>query len=95
MSTTARMWPHKLRGEFEPNHALALALPADGFSVTYELLHAGDRAVDAYLRGETLPSDGDRGWLALTYDGFPIGWGKEAKGTIKNFYPKGLRRVGV
>lgn len=83
------------KDRFEPNHALALALPAERFAHTVELLEAGDRAADAYLRGETLSGNGDRGWLALTYDGFPIGWGKEAKGTIKNFYPKGLRRQGV
>ncbi|HZG77371.1 MAG TPA: RsmF rRNA methyltransferase first C-terminal domain-containing protein [Paenibacillus sp.] len=83
------------KDRFEPNHALALALPADRFRHTFELRDAGERAVDAYLRGETLPSGGDRGWLAVTYDSYPIGWGKETKGTIKNFYPKGLRRLGV
>jgi len=83
------------KDRFEPNHALALALPAERFRHTFELTDAGERATDAYLRGETLPSDGDRGWLAVTCDGYPIGWGKETKGTIKNFYPKGLRRLGV
>jgi NOL1/NOP2/sun family putative RNA methylase len=83
------------KNRFEPNHALALGLPADRFTAAVELLEAGDRAAHAYLRGETLPGDGDRGWLVLTYASFPIGWGKEAKGTVKNFYPKGLRRVGV
>ncbi|MFL9603663.1 methyltransferase RsmF C-terminal domain-like protein [Aeromonas dhakensis] len=24
-------------------------------------------------------------------DDYPLGWGKEAKGVLKNFYPKGLR----
>ncbi|WP_309120948.1 RsmF rRNA methyltransferase first C-terminal domain-containing protein [Paenibacillus sp.] len=81
------------KDRFEPNHALALALPAERFRHRYELRDAGERAVDAYLRGETLPSEGDRGWLAVTYDGYPLGWGKESKGTIKNFYPKGLRRI--
>ncbi|MCI3923081.1 RsmF rRNA methyltransferase first C-terminal domain-containing protein [Paenibacillus sp. TRM 82003] len=83
------------KDRFEPNHALALALPPERFAATFELLEAGERAADAYLRGETLPGTGDRGWLAMTYGGFPLGWGKEAKGTIKNFYPKGLRRVGI
>lgn len=82
------------KDRFEPNHALALALPAARFAHTFELTEAGPRAADAYLRGETLPGGGDRGWLAVTYDGFPLGWGKEAKGVVKNFYPKGLRRLG-
>jgi len=83
------------KDRFEPNHALALALPAERFRYAFELTDAGDRAADAYFRGETLPGSADRGWLAVTYDGYPVGWGKEAKGTIKNMYPKGLRRMGI
>jgi len=82
------------KDRFEPNHALALALEADRFAHALELADGDGRAADAYFRGETLPGEGDRGWLALTYGGYPVGWGKEAKGTIKNFYPKGLRRLG-
>ena len=26
--------------------------------------------------------------------GFSMGWGKASKGTVKNHYPKGLRRLG-
>lgn len=82
------------KDRFEPNHALVLALPADRFRFAMELQNADDRAAaEAYLRGETLAGVDDRGWLAVTYGGFPLGWGKEAKGTIKNFYPKGLRRM--
>jgi len=29
--------------------------------------------------------------LLMTFDSFPLGCGKRAKETIKNFYPKGLR----
>ncbi|WP_274365438.1 RsmF rRNA methyltransferase first C-terminal domain-containing protein [Paenibacillus thermotolerans] len=85
------------KDRFEPNHALALALPAESFAHRIEVGGADDRLANAYLRGETFPgeSGGDRGWLAVTYDGFPLGWGKESKGTVKNFYPKGLRRLGV
>ena len=80
------------KNRFEPNHALAMGAPADRFVHTVELREVGEHAAEAYLRGETLPGTGDRGWCAVTYEGFPIGWGKEAKGTVKNFYPKGLRR---
>lgn len=77
---------------FEPNHALALALRAD------EAKHVLDLSSDSreclqYWRGETLSTGGDRGWLLVTVDGFPFGWGKEVKGTVKNFYPKGLRLI--
>lgn len=77
---------------FEPNHALAMSLPADQFAHVVELTDIGEPAVEAYLRGETLPGTGDRGWCAVAYRGFPLGWGKEAKGIVKNFYPKGLRK---
>ncbi|WP_199616451.1 RsmF rRNA methyltransferase first C-terminal domain-containing protein [Paenibacillus alkalitolerans] len=80
------------KGRFEPNHALALALPAESFAHRIETDPAN---AHAYLRGETFPGGGDRGWLAVTYGGFPLGWGKESKGTVKNFYPKGLRWVGL
>ncbi|WP_442345776.1 methyltransferase RsmF C-terminal domain-like protein, partial [Geobacillus thermopakistaniensis] len=44
-------------------------------------------------RKETLSTGGDRGWLLVAVDGFPFAWGKEVKGTVKNFYPKGLRLI--
>jgi NOL1/NOP2/sun family putative RNA methylase len=75
---------------FEPNHALALSLkPQD---VRYSLDLSSD-SVEClkYLRGETIQTGEDRGWLLVTVDGYPLGWGKEVKGIVKNFYPKGLR----
>jgi NOL1/NOP2/sun family putative RNA methylase len=78
------------KNRFEPNHSLALALTEDQVKFTYPITLDDDRWKH-YLKGETLPGNGDRGWVVITIDSFPLGWGKEAKGTIKNFYPKGLR----
>lgn len=78
------------KNRFEPNHALAMALKKDDVSHTYSL-SSRDETWLRYLRGETLQTGGDRNWLLVTIDGFPLGWGKEVKGTLKNFYPKGLR----
>jgi NOL1/NOP2/sun family putative RNA methylase len=78
------------KNRFEPNHALAMALKTDDVQQTLDFAIEGDRW-KAYLRGETLSTGLDRGWMVVTIEGFPIGWGKEAKGTLKNFYPKGLR----
>jgi len=36
-----------------------------------------------YLHGETL--------MLVCYQGFPLGFAKATKGTLKNHYPKGLR----
>lgn len=71
---------------FEPNHALALALKKEDVVHSIELAD-----YTKYLRGETIETGGDRGWVIVTIDGYPLGWGKEVKGTLKNFYPKGLR----
>ncbi|MDF2909330.1 MAG: SAM-dependent methyltransferase [Sporolactobacillus laevolacticus] len=83
------------KNRFEPNHALALALPAEAFQNTLPL-HIDNNQWDRYLRGETLPLEsGLKGWTAVTIEGFPLGWGKAAGGILKNFYPKGLRRRGI
>ena len=78
------------KNRFEPSHALALALtPAD---VLHSYDMAGDSSeVRAYLNGQTLAADGEKGWYLMTVDGYSIGWGKLAGGMIKNHYPKGLR----
>ena len=79
---------------FEPNHALALALKTG--EVKNHLAFTLDQEDwKKYLRGETLPTGDDRGWILVTIEGYPIGWGKEVKGTLKNFYPKGLRIMGA
>ena len=78
------------KNRFEPAHALALALSADQCANT---LHfpAADPLLLRYLKGESLPADGDKGWTLVCADQFPIGWGKLADGQLKNHYPKGLR----
>ena len=77
------------KNRFEPAHALALYLreapsmadfPADGTEIA------------AYLRGAPLAGD-LQGWTLLTASGLSIGWVKGSGGTLKNHYPKGLRRV--
>ncbi|WP_374723351.1 RsmF rRNA methyltransferase first C-terminal domain-containing protein [Calidifontibacillus erzurumensis] len=79
------------KNRFEPNHSLALALTKDDVLHTYPLSSTEDERWLQYLKGETFTTSEDRGWILVTIDGFPLGWGKEAKGILKNFYPKGLR----
>lgn len=81
------------KNRFEPNHALALNLAKENVHQTFPLSATNDGWLH-YLKGETIASGGDRGWLLVTIDGYPLGWGKEAKGILKNFYPKGLRIKG-
>ncbi len=73
------------KGRFEPAHALCLALSKDDFKNTLET-----DSPEKFFRGETLPCD-KKGWTAVLYDGYPIGWGKASDGVLKNHFPKYLR----
>ena len=77
------------KNRFEPAHALALSLLPEDIRKKRELSHA--EAV-AWLRGESLPCQEEKGWTALIYEGFCLGFGKAAGGQMKNHYPKGLRK---
>ena len=57
---------------------------------TFEL---EDSQVISYLKGETIACDNISGWTLVCYRGYPLGWGKVSGGTLKNHYPKGLRRM--
>ena len=81
------------KNRFEPSHALALALRPDQVKHVCSL-ESDSPQVKAYLNGQTLNMDGEKGWYLVTVDGYSIGWGKLAGGILKNHYPKGLRKNG-
>ncbi len=74
---------------FEPSHALALALNGAKAVKTFSVDLS---AAMTYLQGNVLPCDDEKGWYLITHDGFPLGWGKASGGSMKNHYPKGLRK---
>ncbi len=76
------------KGRFEPAHALALWLKDCPNRVSYP---ADSSQIKAYMHGEVLPCD-VKGWCLVQVDGYSIGWGKGDGKTLKNHYPKGLRR---
>ena len=80
---------------FEPAHAFALTLHADDVLRSINLALQSQRTeVDAWFRGEGIPaSQEDDGWCLVCVDGYPAGWGKQSRRSIKNHYPKGLRRA--
>lgn len=82
------------KNRFEPAHALSMALPGEAFKQRL-LFSPDDPDLMRYLRGEVLtpPATGKDGWVSIQVDGYPLGWGKKTGGTIKNHYPKGLRRL--
>jgi len=52
-----------------------------------------DHEAAAFVRGETLASGGAPGWTLVSWNGWPLGWGRAAGGLLKNHYPKGLRTM--
>jgi len=90
------------KNRFEPSHGLALYLKKQ--MVTQWVCLPGDgELIQRYLRGEIidteqLKEDGcdsrleKNGWVLMLVDGCSIGWAKLVGTTLKNHYPKGLRR---
>ena len=81
------------KNRFEPSQAVAMTLSADTFPNTLKL-SLGDDRVLRYLRGETLEissGEADDGWVLVTVEGFPLGFGKAARGSMKNKLLPGWR----
>jgi NOL1/NOP2/sun family putative RNA methylase len=77
---------------FTPSHSLALGLKT--IQARHSLpLRIGDPQLTAYLGGECLIDQGEDGWVLVTVDDYPLGWGKRVQNKIKNFYPRGLRQL--
>lgn len=76
------------KNRFEPAHALSGTLHGRD-TEKYRALTEEEAA--AYLRGESLCCKEERGWTALFYEGYSLGFGKASGGQMKNHYPKGLR----
>ena len=47
-----------------------------------------------FIAGEEIPGAA-KGWTLMRYRGLILGWGKGSGGTIKNHYPKGLRKEHI
>lgn len=79
------------KNRLEPSHALALALsPKD---VVHSCSFPADSTeIKNYLQGQTFSYTGENGWYLISVEGYSIGWGKCTGGTMKNHYPKGLRK---
>ncbi len=78
-----------IKDRFEPSHSLALAIKKTQniYNITNET------ELKDYLHGDVLYSENTpNGWVIICYQNIPIGFGKNVNGTIKNYYPKGLRK---
>ena len=78
---------HRQQRLLLPDHALSHAAEARRKAVL------DDIQVLRYMHGETLDlAQGNDGWCQVCIHDVPLGWGKLTQGTLKNHYPKGLRK---
>jgi 16S rRNA C967 or C1407 C5-methylase (RsmB/RsmF family)/NOL1/NOP2/fmu family ribosome biogenesis protein len=77
-------------GRFEPAHALATSTlaPRIHSRVSWP---ADDPRLQSYLRGETVPSAGEDGWVLVCYERWGLGWARRTGGVLKNFFPRSYR----
>lgn len=85
------------KNRFEPSQSFAMVLAAEQYPNRL-LLSVRDDRVIRYLKGETLSlteeeSEAPDGWQLVCVDGFPLGWGKKSRCTLKNKYHSGWRMM--
>ncbi len=83
------------KNRFEPSQSLAMCLKKEEYKHTVNLCAEDERTLK-YLKGETIEVDdlvsaNAKGWQLVLVDGYPLGWGKLANGTLKNKYLPGWR----
>ncbi len=77
-----------VKNRFEPHHAFYLA--AANQSVLNQRYELKDDEAALYLHGDVLPSE-LKGYTAVCYKSYPIGFAKGDGRILKNKFPKGLR----
>lgn len=79
------------KNRFEPSHSLALSLNCKQVRHVVNLKFE-DLRIAKYINGETFEYEDEKGWYLICVDDYSLAWGKLAGGTMKNHYPKGLRK---
>lgn len=82
----------EVHGVFEPSQSLIMALKWEELK-RKETFSLQDPDLLRYLKGETLNREGEKGYIALGVNAFPLGWGKMSENGLKNLYPKGWRKT--
>ncbi len=80
------------KGRFEPSQSLVTASKTENFKRVLRF-ERHDPSIIRYLKGETLFSDGEKGYTVVCMEDYPLGWAKQEVGTLKNLYPKGWRMM--
>lgn len=78
------------KNRLEPNHSIFLSTTKAQCRRSINLSPT-DPLLRAFLHGEEIPCDDEKGWTTVCVAGIPVGFGKASGGRLKNRYPKGLR----
>ncbi|MBN1259442.1 MAG: RsmF rRNA methyltransferase first C-terminal domain-containing protein [Anaerolineae bacterium] len=78
-------------GKVNPDHALAMALAPEQVQARVDL-EPEDRRLIQFVRGGFWQDAGPPGFVLVTVDGFPLGWGKRSGGRLRSRYPIHLRK---
>lgn len=78
------------KNRFKPSTPMALGLSKKD---AVRVLDFDKDSVEVikYLKGETLNILGEWGWTLVCVDGYPLGWAKQLKDMLNNYYPAGWR----
>ncbi|AGC67663.1 ribosomal RNA small subunit methyltransferase F [Thermoclostridium stercorarium subsp. stercorarium DSM 8532] len=82
----------EIHGKFEPSQAFAMALDWSNVR-TKKGFSADDPELIRYLKGETLFFEGEKGYILIGVERYPLGWGKMDGSRLKNMYAKGWRKT--
>lgn len=74
------------KGRFEPSQALAMGLRMKQVRTAIDF-SPDNLDVLRYLKGETIFTDCEQGWILVGVSGHPLGWAKGVDGMLKNHYP--------
>ena len=77
------------KNRFEPSFAFSHFLKKED---VYNFTDIDIDTARSYIKGNTFPTDGSKGYHLITTGGYSLSWGKQSDGIMKNHYPKGLRR---
>lgn len=80
------------KGRFEPSHSFILSLCRDDLKNVQDFA-SNSKEVISYLKGETLITEGQKGYTGILVDGYTLGWAKQTGDMLKNLYPKGWRKM--
>lgn len=82
------------KNRFEPSQALACALRMEEYDAVYNM-DIEDEDVIRYLKCETIEAKTEMpdGFVLVCAGGFPLGWAKSQRGTLKNKYLPGWRMM--